>query len=372
VLGSCGAPAADAAVRELGIFAHGAGRGALFPGFVLLAGCLALAAARLSPAPGARAGRLVALAGAAAGGIALTAWGLRLADAHTLLEHEAPWLVALGLRRYNGPRVLVALGLLVFWSALRRWPSRGNLFPTPVDPFVKPFLLGGAVCLALAIPVGFTTVNRFLPGMSGMRVSHRFFAFALLPLAYLAALGIERLTIRWPRFVRWAFLALVSIAAIAEAAPRRMEWEPIPERPADFPAYAHHIAENHDVTGYVEIPMHGNHRDTEWMHNQTIHWKPLANGYSARFTSTYSRIAKLFDPFLDADELRRLRGLGISHLVIHWKEDRIRARAGWRKFEQEVNAAVERGDLETSFEAERVSVYRIRPADEAPPRETLR
>jgi hypothetical protein len=372
LLSSFAALSPEAPIQSLGILDSGARRGALFPGFVLLAGCSALAAAWLKPTAGAKTGRVVGLSCAAAAGIALSAWGLRLADAHTMVEHEAAWLAELGLRRYNGPRLLVALGLVVLCLALRRWPTRGAVLPIPVDPFAKPFLLGGAACLALAIPVGFTTVHRLLPGMSGIRVSHRFFVFALLPLAYLGAVGIDRLTKGRRPFVRVALLTLFSLAAAVEAAPRRMRWEPVPEHPSEFPAYAHHLATNGDVTAYLEIPMSANHRDTEWMHNQTLHWKPLANGYSARFTSTYRRIAKLFDPFLDRDELRRLRGLGISHLVIHWREDRIRARTGWRRFEDEVNAAVGRGELRGSFEDERVSIYRIEATVEAPATATER
>jgi hypothetical protein len=358
-------PSHDALVRSLGIFADYRDRGALFPGLVLLAGCVALALARGRAVGEADRGRRRRVAGLAGLGVAVTLWGLGLADAFTLDRYEAPWLEALGLRRYNGPRLLAVAGIALIFLAWRRWPGRAAA-PVPTaatrDPFVAGLLAGGALCLWLALPVGFTTLSRQLPGMSGMRVSHRFFVFAMLALAYLAARGLESVRVRLAgRGVRAAFVVLVSAAVVVEATPRRWEWAPVPERPDDFPAAARFLASAAGVGAYVEVPLHADWRETERMHHQTLHWKPMINGYSARFAPSYERLATQFAPLPDRAGLARLREIGVTHLVVHLRNELPGRRAINRQLALAANAAIRRGELalELADEAAGTSVLRI-------------
>ena len=365
LLSSFVSPSHDALVRALGIFAPYAQqseRGALFPGFVLLAGCLALVFASRSRAAGGNRGAWRRALVLASLGAVVALWGLQLADAFTLGQHEAHWLRALGLRRYNGPRVVALAGLALLAIVFYRWLRSARGVGGTRDPFVTSLLASGALCLWLSLPVGFTTLNRQLPGMSGMRVSHRFFVFALLALAYLGARGLEAAGRRIPsRRLRLAFVVVLSAAAVVEAMPRRWEWVRVPERPQEFPAYARYLAAAEGVGAYVSVPLLGDYRETERMHHQTLHWKPMVNGYSARFASSYRSIAELFAPLPDRAGLERLRALGVTHLVVHLRRTEPGRRAVNRPLALAANAALRRGELvlESSDDREGVSVLRI-------------
>jgi hypothetical protein len=371
LLSSFYTPSHDALVRSLGLFGDYGGRGALFPGFVLLAGCLALVFASRSRAAGGNRGAWRRALVLASLGAVVALWGLQLADAFTLGQHEAHWLRALGLRRYNGPRVVALSGLALLAIVLYRWPRSARGVGGTRDPFVTSLLASGALCLWLSLPVGFTTLNRQLPGMSGMRVSHRFFVFALLALAYLGARGLEAAGRRIPsRRLRLAFVVVLSAAAVVEAMPRRWEWVRVPERPQEFPAYARHLAAAEGVGAYVSVPLLGDYRETERMHHQTLHWKPMVNGYSARFASSYRSIAELFAPLPDRAGLERLRALGVTHLVVHLRRTEPGRRTFNRPLALAAKAALRRGELvlESSDDREGVSVLRI-VSDEVVPAE---
>jgi len=357
-------PSDGAAVRELAPFPDYAGRGALFPGGVLLAGVAAWVAARRPSAAAGRSPGRVALAVVALGAVG---WALMLADAFTLHQREAGWLAALGLRRYNGPRALAVVGLVTAWLALR---GRRAAPPPPEErrePFVVALAASGALALWLSLPVGFTSLYHYLPGMSGMRVAHRFFVFALLALAYFGARGLEEATRRiGRRGARAAVVAALAAAAAAEAAPSRWPWVPVAERREEFPAYARYLAGAEAVRAYVEAPLLGDYRESERMHAQTLHWKPMVNGYSARFAAAYRRQAAAFSPLPDAAGWRALREVGVTHVVVH----RFTARSGGRRQNHEVvraaAAAERRGELVLEYaEPKRtVAVYRI--AEPAP------
>lgn len=359
LLASFATPSHDALIRDLGIFGDHSGRGALFPGVVLLLGCLALLLRRAGASRGELSWQRAAVAVA---GLGVVVWALLLADAYTLEQSEAGWLTALGQHRYNGPRLLALLGLAAAWLALRGRRREPATRRPARDPFVVAFVAGGAACLWLALPVGFTSVYRQLPGMSGMRVSHRFFVFALLALAYLGARGLEfaagRIT---SRSLRAALVLALSVAAIAEATPRRWRWAPVPERAEQFAPYTRFLAEHGDIGAYVEAPLFGDHRETERMHAQTTHWKPMLNGYSARFAPSYRRALEAFRPLPDGAGLARLRALGVSHLVVHLRQSDLRGRRPNRPLATAVKAAARRGDLELVFAEEGgdTAVYRI-------------
>jgi len=223
-------------------------------------------------------------------------------------------------------------------------------------------LLGsGAICLWLSFPVGFTMLNHHVPGMSGMRVSHRFFVFVALALAYPAARGIEHaMSALESRATVALLVAGLACVAILEAAPRGWDWAPVPGNEAAFPAYSRFIAGNADVRAYVEYPAYLDYRASEWMLNQTIHWKPLVNGYSARIASSYRRVAAMFDPFPSVDDFLRLHSLGVTHVVVHWPSDREARRPLWRRFGRELSDAERSGWLAQVFESEGVSVYAIK------------
>jgi hypothetical protein len=360
-LASFGTPADGALVRRLGPFADYAGRGALFPGLVLLAGCAAWLALRRTGAAAGLCWRRIALAAVAAG---VVVWALHLADAFTLSQREAGWLAALGLRRYNGPRVLALLGLAASWWALR---GVRRAAPRPRDPFVVALAASGALALWLSLPVGFTSVYHYLPGMSGMRVAHRFFVFTLLAVAFLGARGLELATRRiGSPSLRATVVAALAVAAAAESTPPRWRWSPVPERSEQFPAYARFLAATSSVRAYVEAPMLEDYRETERMHAQTLHWKPMVNGYSARFAASYRRQAEAFAPLPDAAGWRRLREIGVTHLVVHRHESRPGGKRPNRELFLAAAAAERRGELVAEFAEPKRTVVVYRIAEPAP------
>lgn len=361
VLASLWTPSFDSLVARFGILAPAGARGALFPGFVVVAGCLAFAAQGLRRRLGAPRSASALRAGAALVlGVALALWGLHLADAFTLDASEAPWLAALGLPRYNGPRALVLLGFLLVYLAWRGSRPAADARGREGDPFLRALLVGGALCLWLAFPIGFTMLSGYVPGMTGIRVCHRFAILATFALAYPAARGLDAL-FRGSRRRGFAALLAISLACVAlvEATPRHWTWAPVPSAPESFPEYAKFLATAPGVGAYLEFPTYLDYRDGEWMLNQTLHWKPLVNGYSARIPTSYRNAAALFDPFPSGADLERLRSSGVTHLVVHWPRKGIHRKVAWPRFRDRLSTALARGRLEASFESDEVSIYRI-------------
>jgi hypothetical protein len=55
------------------------------------------------------------------------------------------------------------------------------------------------------------------------------------------------------------------------------------------------------------------------MYLQTAHWRPLVNGYSAVLPPSFREAARLCRPLPDGDGLARLREMGVTHVVVHWR-----------------------------------------------------
>lgn len=53
------------------------------------------------------------------------------------------------------------------------------------------------------------------------------------------------------------------------------------------------------------------------MYLQTLHWRPLVNGYSAVLPPSYREVARWCRPFPDASGLARLSEMGVTHVVLH-------------------------------------------------------
>lgn len=53
------------------------------------------------------------------------------------------------------------------------------------------------------------------------------------------------------------------------------------------------------------------------MYWQTIHQRPMLNGYSGYFPEEYVGLRDLTDDFPSVDCYRRLRELGATHLLVH-------------------------------------------------------
>ena len=301
----------------------GAGRaGELFPGYGVL--LLALAGLvrgwrRYRTLPRRWAHPVKGGSLAVAGGFA-TACGLLLADRFTRTGSSLiPSLSETGNAGYLPPLVLAFAGLALVWGGMRTLRGGRVLDWSEMPVWPRGLVLSGAVTLPLCLPAFFWLASTVLPGMAGMRSPGRAFAFVALPLAYMVGAGWDRL---WStggrrRLVPLALAALL----VAESVGGRPtgEREPLPDE-ARFPAYAYWIAAHEEVRAYVELPRgRPPHAETVPMYLQTLHWRPIANGYSARHPPSYRELSRLCRPFPDLEGLRLLEARGITHVVVHWR-----------------------------------------------------
>jgi hypothetical protein len=312
-------PAWRSAMRPLApVSLLAVGRGALYPGLAVsvLAGLALWRAARtfLRPPSESRAGRRLTGVAVAVAGLTATTVGLIRGDRFTVSGgSETGYLFPLALTLSGVTALSLAIrlmrgGPLLRWKEMPAWP-RG-------------LLLGAAVALPLCLPMVFWGARFFIPGLGGMRVSSRVYALVSLPLAYLVAVGWDTLRRRGRGGMLSQATALVlSLAVVAEGLPNRqmMMWQSIPDEP-EFPPYARFIARSADVQAYVELPparvLYG---EIVAMYFQSLHWRPLVNGYSGYIPPSARELARLLNPLPGLDGVQELQRIGVTHLVVHWK-----------------------------------------------------
>lgn len=283
-------------------------------------------------------------------GAGLVAASVVLGDARTWLGLQRAKVPfgTVGLKGYERPAHLLvlglALGLAASWESIARARARR---PLEVD-----LLLASAVALLFAFPVVFTHAASVLPGFSGMRVPARFFVFASLGMAALAARGYAAVE-RWAGGHRWArALPALLVALLAlEAAPRDLGSQPLAARDAQ-PEPATWLRQHDEVRAVIFLPLPPSYeidREIARMWSARAHGRAIANGYSGTFPPEYRRLQSAFSSLPPAGEPALLAAQGISHLVIdfreadasvqsplyHWLADR--EAAGWLRnvFEQD-------------------------------------
>lgn len=307
--------------------------------------------------------------------IALAAW--LWGDLLTLTRAaQRPGLLGgLGRFGWEAPALVLVLALAAWYGLRRLWtgpllrPSEGD---REGDAWERGIALGGLLCFALAHPIFYLPLARVVPGLDGMRVPARFAAFVLFTVAAFAALGadrlLERLRGRWVRIATAAALALV---LIVELAPGRVRWLALLRR-EQFPPVYHWLAAQDDVRALIELPVRSSAKETEAMYFSTLHWKPIANGYSGYVPPIHEEIARRMRWVPDREGIAFLRGLGISHLVIHLDEMEGKlAHQLLARFEREI-AAGPAQEAALVWSAPKSRVYRIlpSPAPSPPPNST--
>lgn len=261
--------------------------------------------------------RRLALGGLAA--LALLAFAL--GDVYTLHLDEASalsWLPAVSREVWLGLGITLAASL-VLWTVLnRRWRGAGLLDWRAMDPWERGLVLSGLACFLLSFPIVYVPLMKIVPGMNGMRVPARFDAFLGLTVAGFAARGLAAALSRIgrPAFKGLAVAALALVLG-AEILPRPIHWVTIlPEE--EFPEVYRWLAGRSDVRALIEIPMRAYWHETPYMYYSTLHWKPIANGYSSFLPPSYERISGQVLRFLpDAAAVDLLAEVGVSHIVVH-------------------------------------------------------
>ncbi len=292
----------------------------LFAGFaataLAAAGVLALWRSR-EPRPAApltarRHAVLVVLAGAAA-----TAWVF--AEVHTWTGIERFSLLGepFGLHGYRRPGLLLGLAVVLAVLLFRRWAGRWPRWTLGRTAWERGLFAAGWVSALLCFPIAFVPLASVLPGLDRMRVATRFYTFASLAIAWLAALGLDRLRQHWPGR-RGAVVAGILLLAIGvELVPRDMAWNWVPRQNDLEPVYQW-LGQQDGVRAVLELPAGDVMSDIGYLYRQSFHGKPLVNGYSGFIPPGYQALAAhCCHPMPDDEALAMLRDLGVSHVVVH-------------------------------------------------------
>lgn len=205
---------------------------------------------------------------------------------------------------------LLAVGALAVWAWLRRrWglgPALGS------DPWERGLLLSGLACFALAHPIVYVPLMHVLPGLSGMRVPPRFAVFVSLALVHLAARGTDHLLARR----KGLLVGALALVLFVELAPRPVHWARL-EREELFPEVYPWIAKQGDVRAILELPVRPNNSEIVYMYYSTLHWKPIANGFSGYRTQSHQLLTSRMRFLPDEAGLDLLSDMWITHLVVH-------------------------------------------------------
>ena len=232
-------------------------------------------------------------------------------------------------------------------------PPRRGAAPTPWD---RGLALSGLCCFAFSFAVIYEPLMRVIPGLSGMRVPTRFYVFVSFSLVWFAARGADDLLRRLDRL--WARRALATAFALVlavELTPRPLHWVPLP-REEEIPEAYRWIGREPSVKALIELPIHRNPDENEYLYNSTVHWKPIANGYSGYLPASHEAMADRIHFLPEQDGLDLLREDWITHLVVHasdpGREERL------RDWEQRF-AGGPQPQVERVYQSGEISIYRL-------------
>lgn len=279
-------------------------------------------------------------------------------------------LIGMSLRNDTRPAVLFALGLGL-WAWLRHRWGRPALPRLALDPFERGLLWSGLAAFLLTFPIVFTPLATVVPGLGGLRVPARFVTVVSLALALLAAIGFDALLSRLPTSRRRAVVGAALLAGLAiELAPRPFPWTPLASE-SELPAVDQWIARAPAVRAYVDLPLAP--QGEEWqeiqaMYRASLHWKPIANGFSGYLTPSYLELREAIQLVPNRAALELMRRVGLTHVVVRGSEiaRHGRPRVQYRRWLERLGKPGG-PDLERVFADGDDGVYRILPRSSEPP-----
>ena len=207
------------------------------------------------------------------------------------------------------PTIFFCVGAVAAWRGRRDRPR---------DVWARGLALSGLVCFALSLIVVYRPLMRVVPGLSGMRVPARFYAFVSVTLVYFAARGVDLLLRRLPGPRARAAVAVgLALVLALELKPEAMDWQPLAKE-EELPQVYTWIRNEPTVRSLIELPLLAEDvRENRYLYASTVHWKPIANGYSGYTPEPHRELAasiRLLPGILGFDLLRTF---GISHIVVH-------------------------------------------------------
>jgi len=245
------------------------------------------------------------------------------------------------------PTILFFVGAVAAWRGRREGPR---------DVWARGLALSGLICFALSLSVVYEPLMRVVPGLSGMRVPARFYAFVSLTVVYFAARGMDALLrhVPGPR-LRAAAVAGLAVVLAVELAPRKLPWQPV-AREEEMPEVYTWIRDQPTIHSLIELPIHSDSRENQCLYASTVHWKPIANGFSGYIPQTHEDLVRRIRFLPGPGGLEMLRDLWITHILVHARrEDRAEAVRDWEaRFATGPNPQVER-----VYAADGFYVYRV-------------
>jgi hypothetical protein len=198
---------------------------------------------------------------------------------------------------------------------------------------------------------------RYVPGFGGMRVPARLSILVLLALGPLAGWGVARILTKARRWKPWIGCAFVAIALLEYQTYSLARF--LPPKPDVAPVYSWLAAQDGDV-GVLELPIHEEiTREAIRLYNSTIHWKPLANGFSGWWPNDYWVLVGRMRYFPTARNLQYLeREAPVRFILVHYGEYTERQA---QMLEDNIERYRERMPLRVRFGDD--AVYELLPAE---------
>ena len=179
------------------------------------------------------------------------------------------------------------------------------------------FLWNGTWYREVTLP--FAALREF-PFLQNLRVANRFMILAGLGLAVLAGYGWQSLRIR----SYWAFPLIAALILV------EFSWLPFPLQKVEFSPLLQEVASRPGAV--LDLPFHQRSRAVGNMANQTVHGRPIGDGYLSSYPPAIDaaiggippliRLVNLPEPDAVVD-VDALRALGFRTVVIH--KDRLQS-----------------------------------------------
>ena len=190
------------------------------------------------------------------------------------------------------------------------------------DPAVFYFVLTLVCALLVISPV--EGLERFglwrfvyrLPGFSFIRAPTRFIVPAVLGIAVLAAIGLDRLTSSRPPRARQIAASLVGVMLVLEFAAVPLTVEPYR---IDVPAVDRWVASRPKPFVVAEVPLVDPDQrfQTAYMLHSTAHWQKTVHGYSGILPPASETLFRELRSFPDARSIEHLKRLGVTYVIAH-------------------------------------------------------
>lgn len=183
------------------------------------------------------------------------------------------------------------------------------------------------------VPLPYRAFFDYVPGFRAIRVPARLGLLALVGVAALAGLGVDRVwrglrtelpylswvpnrLARSPRLAAGLFSIVLLLVLSSEMVTRIDLPEPLPAPPTDSRADYVWLREHPAPT--LELPMGEGPLASAWPNFWSMsHWNELVNGYSGIAPPTYYPFRERMQEFPNVDTLWLLQGMGVENIVVH-------------------------------------------------------